>query len=107
MQGAPEERAAEEEVNTAGSPYKEILEEDSVDVRTSIAILRQDDVANYASVSHMYSVTSRALEREELLMKYDLFMDGKKQQLMVVRREERRTGRQNIRRPCLALAVRV
>ena len=89
MQGAPEERADEEEAQVAGMPYKEILEDEGVNVRTSIVILRQSDLANYASVSYMYRETAQALEREEVLMKYDLFLDGKKQQLMVVKREDR------------------
>ena len=84
MQGAPEERADEEVEQVAGVPYKEILEDEGVNVRTSIVILRQDDLVNYASVAYMYRETAQALEREEVLMKYDLFLDGKKQQLMVV-----------------------
>ena len=81
MQGAPEERADEEVEQVAGVPYKEILEDEGVNVRTSIVILRQDDLVNYASVAYMYRETAQALEREEVLMKYDLFLDGRKQQL--------------------------
>ena len=58
-----------------------IQDDEGADVRTSIAILRQSDLANYASVSYMYRETAQALEREEILMKYDLFLDGRKQQL--------------------------
>ena len=61
-------------------------------------------LANYAAVSYMYSETVRALELEELLMKYDLFIDGKKQQLMVW--SNGRTGRQNMRRPCCSSLMR-
>ena len=60
MQGAPEERAAEEEVNVAGSPYKEIQEDEGADVRMSIAIRRQADLANYAAVSYQLHVYALA-----------------------------------------------
>ena len=64
MQPIPEERDEEEE-RVAGVPYKELSDDVEVSVRTSIAILRQDDPANYASVNYMLRETAQALEREE------------------------------------------
>ena len=88
MQPIPEERDEEEE-RVAGVPYKEFSDDEQANVRTSIAILRVNDPGAYASVNYMYRETAQALEREEYpLMKYDLFLDGKKQQLMMVKMRE-------------------
>ena len=97
MQPIPEERDEDEE-RVAGVPYKEFRDDVQVNVRTSIAVLRiSDDPGAYASVNYMYRETTQALEREdEILMKYDLILDGKKQQLLMVKMEEHEMNRNSI-----------
>ena len=70
MPGAQEERAAKEEDTVAGSSYMEINEDETTNVSTAVVIRRQDDVASYSAVNHMYNETWRALEQVDVLMKY-------------------------------------
>ena len=88
MPGAQEERAAKEEDTVAGSSYMEINEDETTNVSTAVVIRRQDNVASYSAVNHMYNETWRALEQVDVLMKYDFVLYDKKQQLVMVKRAD-------------------
>ena len=69
-----------------GTPYKEIKEGESFSTATAIAVARQDDLANYAFVVQNYSEVKKVTNGLDLVMRFDLVVNDKKQGLLVVKR---------------------